>query len=83
MKKDFVVTEQTARWIELHDTMDAVWRSVMEGLEELTGEPEKAKAAFDADFYSHLDGVKQGLQKWFGVSAFGNLDMMGDDPRKI
>ena len=55
----------------------------MEGLEELTGEPEKAKAAFDADFYSHLDGVKRGLQKWFGVSAFGNLDMMGDDPRKI
>lgn len=83
MKKDFVVTEQTARWIELHDSMDVIWRGIESGLEEVTGEPGKAKEAFESDFYSHLDGVRQGLEKWFAKSAFGNLDFMDGEPRKI
>ena len=47
MKKDFVVTEQTARWIELHDSMDVIWRGIESGLEEVTGERGKAKEAFE------------------------------------
>lgn len=83
MKKEFVVTEQTQRWIGLHDSMDAIWRSIEAGLEELTGEQEKAREAFERDFYNHLAGVRQGLEKWFAKSAFGNLDFMDCEPRKI